>query len=46
VFEKRIYLPLIDTGDGEPSLSEPPPKVSEQSQFDPDAPIWIAVFFE
>jgi len=46
VFEKRIYLPLIDTGNGEPSLSEPPPKVSKQSQFDPDGAIRIAVLFE
>jgi hypothetical protein len=46
VFEKRIYLPLIDTGDGETSLSEPPPKVSKQSQFDPDGAIRIAVLFE
>jgi hypothetical protein len=46
VFEKRIYLPLIDTGDGEPSLSEPPHKVSKQSQSDPDGPICIAVLFE
>jgi len=43
VFEKRIYQPLINMGDGEPGSSEPPTKIRKQPQFQPDGLIRIAV---
>jgi hypothetical protein len=33
VFDKRIYKPLINMGDGELGSSEPPPKVRKQPNF-------------
>ena len=46
VFEKRIYQPLINMGDGEPGSSEPPTKIHKQRRFQPDGLIRIAVLHE